>query len=404
MRAPRKKPVGNQPQAVGRNVLPYARQSINEEDRAAVLEVLRGDWITQGPATERFERCIAEYCGAKHAVAVSSGTAALHLAALASGLEAGGTLWTSANTFVASANCARYCGGGVDFVDIDARTYNLSVDRLAENLEQAEKQNRLPRVVVPVHFAGQSCAMERIAELRARYGFQIIEDAAHALGGRYQKRLIGDCRFSDMTIFSFHPVKIITTGEGGMIVTNREELFEKLIRLRSHGITREQKWMDAPAHGPWYYQQIELGYNYRLTDFQAALGTSQMKRIGKFLERRRILAQRYDELLRDLPVTLPWQHPDAESSWHLYVVRLKATEIRKTQREVFDALRRAGIGVNLHYIPVPSQPYYRKRGFKTGYCPEAEKYYAEAISLPMYYGLGESDQDRVIATLKRILA
>lgn len=383
--------------------LPYGRQAIDEADIAAVEAVLRSDWLTQGPAIERFERKVADYCGAKYAVAVSSATAALHLGALALELGPGDTLWTSPNTFVASANCARYCGAGVDFVDIDPRTYNLSAALLEEKLAAAVKTGRLPKVIVPVHFAGQACAMEKIGALAKHYGFRVMEDAAHAIGGRYQGQPVGNCRFSDLTVFSFHPVKIITTGEGGLLTTNRADLYEKLIRLRTHGITREPRVMDTPAHGPWYYQQIELGFNYRITDIQAALGASQMEKLDEFVSRRRAIAARYNELLRPLPVTLPWQHPDAASAWHLYVIRLRLSEIQRPHREVFEGLRTAGIGVQVHYIPVPTQPYYRKLGFKPGDFPEAEQYYAEAISLPMYYKLTEADQERVAGVLRTLL-
>ncbi|MBI4326590.1 MAG: UDP-4-amino-4,6-dideoxy-N-acetyl-beta-L-altrosamine transaminase [Chloroflexi bacterium] len=403
MTASRQPAVDADPGSVGQPILPYARQSIDEADIAAVVEILRSDWLTQGPAIERFERRVAEYCGAKYAVAVSSGTAALHLAAQAVGLQTGDLLWTSPNTFVASANCALYCGAGVDFVDIDPRTYNLSVAKLAEKLAAAERKGRLPKVIVPVHFAGQSCEMEAIGALCRRHGITVLEDAAHALGGRYQSRLIGDGRFSDLAIFSFHPVKIITTGEGGMVVTNRNDLYEKLVRLRTHGITRDPQWMQGPSHGPWYYEQIDLGFNYRMTDLQAALGASQMNRIETFLERRRYLARRYGQLLEGLPLTLPWQHPDTESAWHLYVIRLQLDQIRLTHPQVFSALRQAGIRVNLHYIPAHTQPYYQKLGFKEGDFAEAEKYYGEAITLPIYFALTDADQDRVAATLKRIL-
>jgi UDP-4-amino-4,6-dideoxy-N-acetyl-beta-L-altrosamine transaminase len=384
-------------------IIPYARQSIDESDIAAVVEVLRSEWLTQGPAIERFERLVADYCGAQHALAVSSATAALHLSCLALGLKPGDWLWTSPNTFVASANCALYCGAAVDFVDIDPRTYNLSIPHLTQKLSQAEKLGRLPKVVVPVHFAGQSCEMEAIAALARRYGFKVIEDAAHATGARYQDRPVGNCRFSDLAVFSFHPVKIITTGEGGMIMTNDAELQEKLLRLRSHGITRDPKWRQGESHGPWYYQQIDLGYHYRTTDIQAALGASQMKRLDQFLSRRRTLARRYEELLRDLPLLLPWQHPDTESSWHLYVVRLQLDRIRKTHRQAFEELRAAGLGVNLHYIPVHTQPYYQRLGFRAGDFPEVERYYAEAITLPLFYELTEADQEQVVRTLRAVL-
>jgi UDP-4-amino-4,6-dideoxy-N-acetyl-beta-L-altrosamine transaminase len=387
----------------GLKPLPYARQSISREDVAAVVAALRSDWLTQGPAIGRFEKCVADYCGAKYAVAVSSGTAALHLACLALGLKSGDTLWTSPNTFVASANCALYCGANVDFVDIDPRTGNLSVEKLRQKLEAAARVGKLPKIIVPVHFAGQPCEMKAIGALARRHGVRVIEDASHALGARYQGKPVGDCRFSDAVVFSFHPVKIITTGEGGMVLTNRGGLAEKLVRLRTHGITRDPGQMSGASHGPWYYQQVELGFNYRITDIQCALGASQMKRLEQFVRRRRQLARRYDKLLAGLPLTLPWQHPDAESSWHLYVIHLRLDQIRKTHRQVFEELRRAGIGVNLHYIPVHTQPYYRKLGFEPGQFPEAEHHYAEAISLPMFYGLSDAGQNRVAAVLRRTL-
>lgn len=384
-------------------MIPYGRQDISEEDIQSVVEVLRSDWLTQGPAVERFEQEVARYCGAKYAVAVSNATAALHLACLAAGLKPGDNLWTSPNTFVASANCGLYCGANPGFVDIDPRTYNLSADALEEKLAQAEKQGGLPQIVIPVHFAGQSCEMERIAALGRRYGFTVIEDASHAIGGRYRDATVGSCAFSEMTVFSFHPVKIITAGEGGMILTNRQDHYEKLLRLRSHGITRNPGLMVGESDGPWYYQQIELGFNYRITDIQAGLGASQMQRLDEFVARRRQLAGRYDSLLRDMSLTLPWQHPDAYSAFHLYVVRLRLDLIGKTHRQVFEELRQHEIGVNLHYIPVHTQPYYQKIGFSWGDFPEAEKYYGEAISLPLYPGLTENEQDCVIATLKSIL-
>jgi UDP-4-amino-4,6-dideoxy-N-acetyl-beta-L-altrosamine transaminase len=384
--------------------IPYARQSISDEDIAAVVATLRSDFLTQGPAIERFERRVAEYCGVKHAVAVSNATAGLHLACLALGLGPGDRLWTSPNTFVASANCARYCGAEADFVDIDPRTWNISVAELERKLARAQREGRLPRALVPVHFGGQSCEMEAIAALARRHGCAVIEDAAHAIGGRYRGEPIGACRFSDATVFSFHPVKIITTGEGGMVLTNRDDLRDLLVRLRTHGITRDAKFMRGEPRGPWDYQQLELGFNYRLTDLQAALGLSQMDRIDAFVARRRALARRYDEALRGLPLTLPWQHPDAESAWHLYVVRLRLEAIRKTHRQVFEELRAAGVLVNLHYIPVHTQPYYRQIGFKEGDFPEAERHAAEALSLPLFYELSDEDQDFVVAALRRILA
>jgi UDP-4-amino-4,6-dideoxy-N-acetyl-beta-L-altrosamine transaminase len=385
------------------STIPYGRQSISESDIQAVVDVLRSDWLTQGPVIEEFERAMAVYCGAKFAVAVSNATSALHIACLAAGLGAGDTLWTSPNTFVASANCALYCGAGVDFVDIDPLTYNLSVSGLEKKLESARRHGNVPAVVIPVHFAGQSCEMDRIAGLSKEYGFTVIEDASHAVGGKYLGAPIGGCRFSDMTVFSFHPVKIITTGEGGMILTNRRDLFERLIRLRSHGITREPELMAGESHGPWYYQQVELGFNYRITDIQAALGLSQMQRLDEFVCRRHHLVQRYNEALQNLPVQLPHQHPDTYSAFHLYVIRLRLDRLQKTHRQVFEALRAKGILVNLHYIPVPSQPYYQALGFREGDFPAAENYYREAISLPLYASLSDEDQDRVVAALHEVL-
>lgn len=383
--------------------IPYGRQDISPQDIAAVVEVLQSDWITQGPAIVRFEQAVADYCGAKYAVAVSSATAALHLSCLALGLGEGDRLWTSPITFVASANCGRYCGAEVDFVDIDPHTYNLSVEALEQKLIAAEKTGTLPKVVVPVHLAGQSCDMAGIAALALRYGFHVLEDASHAIGARYRGKPVGCCEFSDLAVFSFHPVKMITTGEGGMVVTNREDLYEKLIRLRTHGITRNGDLMTEASHGPWYYQQIELGFNYRITDIQAALGYSQLQRLDEFCDRRRFLAQRYHELLEGLPLTRPFQHSDTESSWHLYIIRLNLNKIDRSHRQVFESLREKGIGVNLHYIPVHTQPYYQQLGFQWGSFPQAEQYYREALSIPLYFGLPDADQDYVVSTVWELL-
>lgn len=385
-------------------MIPYGRQDISDADIQAVVDVLRSDYLTQGPAVPAFEKSIADYCGAQHAVAVNSATSALHIACLALGVGPNDVVWTTPITFVASANCALYCGARADFVDIDPRTYNMSVERLAEKLAHAEKIGSLPKVVIPVHLCGQPCDMAGIHALSQRYGFKIIEDASHAIGGKYKGEPIGNCRCSDVTVFSFHPVKIITTGEGGMAMTNDAQLAKRLQLLRSHGITREVNEMTHAPEGPWYYQQIDLGYNYRMTDLQAALGLSQMQRLDEFVTKRHTIAKRYDQLLADLPVITPWQHLDGYSGLHLYVIRLKLKKIGKTHRQVFEALRVAGIGVNLHYIPVHRQPYYEGLGFKAGYCPEAERYYAEAISLPMYPGLTEAQQDKVIEALRQTTA
>lgn len=384
-------------------MIPYGRQDISDADIHAVVDVLRSGNLTQGPAVPAFENSVAEYCGAQHGVAVNNATSALHIARLALGVGPNDMVWTSPITFVASANCALYCGAKIDFVDIDPRTYNMSVERLAEKLEHAEKIGNLPTVVTPVHLCGQPCDMAGIRVLSQRYGFRIIEDASHAIGGKYKSEPIGDCRYSDITVFSFHPVKIITTGEGGVALTNDINLAKRMQLLRSHGITRDAADMSHASDGPWYYQQIELGYNYRMTDMQAALGLSQMQRLDEFVTKRHILAARYDELFKSLPVVTPWQHADGYSGLHLYVIRLKLAEISKTHREVFEVLRAAGIGVNLHYFPVHRQPYYEQLGFKPGYCKEAERYYAEAISLPMYPGLAEVQQVRVVDVLKACL-
>ncbi|MGP0014051.1 UDP-4-amino-4,6-dideoxy-N-acetyl-beta-L-altrosamine transaminase [Pseudomonas sp.] len=383
--------------------IPYGCQSIEQDDIDAVVEVLKSPWLTQGPTIPRFEAALAEHCQADFAVAVCNATAALHIACLAAGLGPGDRLWTSPNTFVASANCARYCGAEVDFVDIDPLTLNLDASLLAQKLEVAEASGHLPKVVVAVAFAGQSCDMRAIAGLSERYGFTLIEDASHAVGASYLGRPVGCGDFAAMTIFSFHPVKIITSAEGGMVLTNRPELAERLRRLRSHGITGDPAQMNVPAQGLWYYQQLELGFNYRMTDLHAALGLSQTARLDSFVARRRELAARYDRLLADLPLQLPVAQAGAESAWHLYVVRLQLEQIKVSQREVFDALRAAGIGVNLHYIPVHLQPYYREQGFKDGDFPEAERYFGEALSLPLFPLLTEEQQVYVVEQLRNLV-
>ena len=380
-------------------MIPYGRQDITETDIDAVVEVLKSDYLTQGPAVPKFERKVAVHVGAKHAIAVNSATSALHIACLALGLGPGDWLWTSPVTFVASANCGLYCGAQVDFVDIDSRTYNLCPKALERKLIDAEKEGRLPKIVIPVHLCGQPCDMSAIHVLSQRYGFSIIEDASHAIGGKYKNNPIGSCRYSDITVFSFHPVKIITTAEGGIALTNDAELANRMALLRSHGITRESEQMTHAPDGPWYYQQIDLGFNYRMSDLQAALGASQMDRLETYVARRHELAQRYDALLADLPLTTPWQHPDSYSGLHLYVIRLLVDRLNKTHREVFESLRQQGIGVNLHYIPVHTQPYYQRQGFKTGDFPQAEAYYSGAISLPMYPTMTEVQQDTVIQAM-----
>lgn len=380
-------------------MIPYGRQEITQADIDAVMGVLQSDFLTQGPQVPLFETTVAEHVGARHALAVNSATSALHLACLALGLGPDDWLWTSPITFVASANCGLYCGAQVDFVDIDPRTYNLCPQALERKLIAGQAVGRLPKVVVAVHLCGQSCDMASIHSLAQRFGFKVIEDASHAIGGRYKGEFIGNCRYSDITVFSFHPVKIITTAEGGMALTNDDVLAKKMELLRSHGITREAALMTHATDGPWYYQQIELGFNYRMTELQAALGVSQMARLDQYVVRRHELAARYNALLDELPVVLPWEAQDSYSAMHLYVIRLQLKRLGKTHREVFEYLRRHNIGVNLHYIPVHTQPYYQKIGFKLGDFPEAELYYTEAISLPMFQSMSEIQQDEVVSLL-----
>lgn len=382
-------------------MIPYGRQQITQADIDAVVDVLRSDFLTQGPMVPCFEQAVANHVGVGHAVAVNSATSALHIACLALGLGPGDWLWTSPITFVASANCGLYCGAKVDFVDIDPHTYNLCSNALAKKLEHAEREGRLPKIVVPVHLCGQPSNMSAIHALGERYGFRIIEDASHAIGGKYRGGFIGNCRYSDITIFSFHPVKIITTAEGGMATTNDPRLAERMSLLRSHGITRDSDLMTHVPDGPWYYQQIVLGFNYRMTELQAALGISQMKRLDEFVSRRHALARRYDKLLADYPVITPWQHPDSYSGLHLYVIRLNPSQTDRARLQVIESLRMQGIGVNVHYIPVHTQPYYRTLGFKLGDFPQAESYYAGVISLPMFHCMTETQQDAVVKALEK---
>ena len=384
-------------------MIPYGRQDISQADIDAVVEVLRSDFLTQGPQVPLFEQTVAQHVGAKHALAVNSATSALHIACLALGLGPGDWLWTTPVTFVASANCGLYCGAKIDFVDIDPRTYNLCTQALEVKLVAAEKAGKLPKILVAVHLCGQPCDMATIHALGQKYGFKIIEDASHAIGGKYRGEFIGNGQYSDITVFSFHPVKIITTAEGGMALTNSDALVSKMLLLRSHGITRDSAQMTHAPDGPWYYQQIGLGFNYRMTELQAALGVSQMQRLDASVARRHELAQRYDQLLDGLPLTLPWQHADSYSGLHLYVVRLQLEKIGKPHRQVFEDLREQCIGVNLHYIPVHTQPYYQRMGFKVGDYPKAEQYYAEAISLPMYQTLSHIQQNQVVAALQKVL-
>jgi len=384
-------------------MIPYGKQDINQADIDAVMDVLGSDFLTQGPQVPEFESRVASYVGAKHALAVNSATSALHLACLALGLGSGDWLWTSPLTFVASANCGLYCGAKVDFVDVDPRTYNLCPKALEKKLKEAEQSGRLPKVLVAVHLCGQPCDMITIHELAQRYGFHIIEDASHAIGGKYREGFIGSGRYSAITVFSFHPVKIITTAEGGMALTNDDELASHMDLLRSHGVTRDPGKMTHEPDGPWYYQQVALGFNYRMTELQAALGLSQLNRLSGFVARRHELADRYDELLRGLPVVTPWRHPDSYSGLHLYVIRLQLDQIDRTHKQVFESLRAQGIGANLHYIPVHTQPYYQALGFNSDEFPEAMAYYNEAISLPMFQGLENSQQDEVARALELAL-
>lgn len=384
-------------------MIPYGRQDITQADIDAVVGVLQSDFLTQGPMVPKFEGRIADYCNAKHALAVNSATSALHIACLALGLEPGDLLWTTPVTFVASANCGLYCGARVDFVDIDPRTYNLDVVALEHKLLDAQRNGQLPKVLVAVHLCGQPCDMERIHALSQQFGFRVIEDASHAIGGKYQGLPIGNCQYSAITVFSFHPVKIITTAEGGMVTTNDAQLAQKMGLLRSHGITRDPEQMTHDADGPWYYQQIDLGFNYRMTELQAALGVSQMDRLDDYVARRHQLAARYRELLAHLPVTLPWQHPEGYSGLHLFVIRLQLDKLAVTHRQVFESLRAQGIGVNLHYIPVHTQPYFAAMGFAPEAFPESQKYYREAISIPMFQTMTLDQQDEVVAALNKAL-
>lgn len=385
-------------------MIPYGKQEITQQDIDAVVEVLKSDFLTQGPQVPLFESSIKKAVNADYALAVNSATSALHIACLALGVGVGDVVWTTPITFVASANCALYCGADVDFVDIDAQTYNLSAVKLEQKLIHA-KLNKLPlpKVVIPVHLCGQPCKMDKIHALGQEYGFSIIEDASHAIGGKYKGNPIGNCEFSDITIFSFHPVKIVTTAEGGVATTNNKELAIKLELLRSHGITRDGSLMKNESHGGWYYEQIDLGFNYRMTEMQAALGVSQMSRLHDFVAKRNELATRYDELLKDLPLITPKQSDDSYSGRHLYVIRLKLSEIALSHKEVFEQLREKGLGVNLHYIPVHTQPYYKELGFVAGQFIESEKYYTDAISIPLFHTMTQEQQDKVVSVLTEVL-
>lgn len=385
-------------------VIHYGLQDILAVDIEAVVEVLRSKYLTQGPTGPTFEQAVADYCGVPHAVATNSATSALHIACMALDLGPSDLLWTVPNTFVASANCARFCGAEVDFVDIDPQTRNISLHALRDKLEVARRKGRLPKIIIPVAFAGQACPMAEIRTLAGEFGFRIIEDASHAIGGRYRGQPIGSGEWADITIFSFHPVKIITTGEGGMAVTRNSQLAARMVRLRSHGITREASLMEGEIDGPWHYQMLELGWNYRMTDIQAALGISQMQRIDEFIARRTALADRYDKLLADSGLTLPQRAPDCRSAWHLYAIGWNEERSGIPRAEAYRRLHTSGIIVNVHYIPVHLQPYYRRLGFTPGQYPNAEAYYAGTLTLPLYANLSLAQQDRVVAALRGLLA
>ena len=385
-------------------MIPYGKQEITQQDIDAVVSVLESDFLTQGPQVPLFEKSISNAVNSKYAFAVNSATSALHIACLALGVGKGDLVWTTPITFVASSNCALYCGADIDFVDIDSETYNLSPSKLEQKLIYAKEHDLpLPKVLIPVHLCGQPCQMDKISALGKEYGFAIIEDASHAIGGKYRGKPIGNCEYSDITVFSFHPVKIVTTAEGGVATTNNSQLAQKLELLRSHGITRNSELMTEDSHGSWYYQQVDLGFNYRMTEIQAALGLSQMERLDEFVAERNRLAEIYDKKLNDLPLVIPKQIEDSYSGRHLYVIRLRLDKIDLSHREVFEALRSLGIGVNLHYIPVHTQPYYRRKGFTEGQFPESEKYYSEAISIPLFHKLSEKKQNIVIEKLKEVL-
>ena len=377
----------------------YARHEITSDDIDAVVSVLKSDYLTQGPEVPNFEQDICNKVGSKYAVGVNSATSALHIACIAIELGPGDILWTSSNTFVASANCAQYCGAKVDFIDINPHTWNISTSQLEEKLKEASEKNTLPKAIVAVHFAGQPTDQDRIWELSKKYGFKIIEDASHALGASRNGEPVGSCKWSDLTIFSFHPVKAITSGEGGMALTNNESLFNKMMMLRTHGITSIRKNFVISSPSPWHYEQQLLGFNYRMNDIEATLGRSQLKRLDEFIEKRNYLAHRYNNLLRDLPIKLPMIRNENYSAFHIYVVLLELEQISKTHQDVFEGLRKRGIGVNVHYAPVHLHPYYRELGFTEGQYTEAESFATSAITIPLYSQLTEEQQNYVIESL-----
>jgi UDP-4-amino-4,6-dideoxy-N-acetyl-beta-L-altrosamine transaminase len=384
-------------------VIPYGKQNINQVDIDSVVNVLQSDFLTQGPQVPLFEKTVSDYCGSEFGVAVNSATSALHIACLALGLGKGDWLWTSPNSFVASANCGLYCSAKVDFVDIDPKTYNLSAQELERKLIKAKQDNKLPKIVIPVHFAGQSCDMKKIHSLSQEYGFKIIEDASHAIGGKYLDKPIGSCQYSDITVFSFHPVKIITTAEGGLATTNDGKLSGRMQLFRSHGVTRDPTLMSKLPEGDWHYQQVDLGFNYRMTELQAALGVSQMQRLDQFVTQRHILQKRYDSLLSDLAIIKPHQHQDSYSALHLYPIQVDLDSVDKSREKIFNELREGGIGVNVHYIPIHTHPYYQQLGFKVGDLPNSESYYNRVISIPLFHAMTLGQQDEVVNNLKNIL-
>lgn len=384
-------------------MIPYGKQDIKQTDIDSVLNVLQSDFLTQGPQAPLFEKIVSDYCGAEYGVAVNSATSALHIACLALGLREGDWLWTSPNSFVASANCGLYCDAKIDFVDIDKQTYNMSVEELEKKLAQAKQENKLPKILIPVHFSGQSCDMKKIHSLSKDYGFKVIEDASHAIGGKYLDEPIGGCQYSDITVFSFHPVKIITTAEGGMATTNSKELAGKMQLYRSHGTTRNEKLMTKEADGSWYYQQVDLGFNYRMTELQAALGVSQVQRLDEFVARRHVLQERYDSLLSGLPIIRPYQDKHSFSALHLYPIQINLNKVSKNREQIFNELRDNDVGVNVHYIPIHTQPYYLQFGFREGDFPNSEYYYSRTISLPLFHAMTVEQQDEVCNVLQRVL-
>ncbi len=375
-------------------MIPYSRQSINENDINEVIKVLKSEMITQGPIVEKFEKTICSYTSSNYSVLTNSATSALHISCLALGLSKGDILWTSPNSYVASANVGLLCNAKVDFVDIDPENYNMCPTALSIKLKNAEKLGQLPKIVMPVHFAGQSCDMIKIKKLSEKYGFKIIEDASHAIGGSYNNTKIGSCRFSDITVFSFHPVKIITTAEGGCAITNNEEIFEKLKLLSSHGVTRNPKFMAEKNSDKWVYDQISIGFNYRMSDMNAALGLSQLLRIDCFLKKRNKIAKKYFQQLKNIDLKLPKQEDYNLSAFHLFPIQVK------NRKRIYELFHQNDIKVNVHYRPIHTQPFWQKRGFKSGLFPNSEFYYSQAISLPIFYDLNDELQDNVIKILQ----